>query len=270
MTVSALKSWDQLTIKDNYIFQLVMRRKHLCKQLIEKILQIQIADIIYPDYEKSIVADPLKKSIRLDVYVQDNVGCVYDIEMQCTNPGEEELGTRARYYQSVIDSELLEKGESYKKLNTSYVIFICTFDPFGCGHAIYTFHSTCKQTKDTLELKDREYKLFLNSKNWDTAEDPDLMAFLSYVDGKAARGQFTEEVAETVRELQKSSIERRKYMRFAQELKEKEIAGYEKGVQDCQQKSAYRLLNLGISPETVAAGTGLSLEEVQALAKENK
>ena len=270
MELTSLKSWEQLTIKDNYIFQLVMRRKHLCKQLIEKILQIKISDITYPDYEKVIVADPLKKSIRLDVYVQDAEGCVYDIEMQCANPGEEELGTRARYYQSVIDSELLEKGESYKKLNTSYVIFICTFDPFGRGQAMYTFRSTCKETKDTLELKDKEYKLFLNSRNWDTAEDPDLAAFLSYVDGRAAQGRFAGEIAETVRELQKSFTERRKYMRFAQELKEKEIAGYEKGVQDCQQKSAYKLLKLGVDPETVAQGTGLPLEEVQALAKENK
>ncbi len=113
MAQNSLKTWEQLTISDNYLFQLVMRRKHLCKQLIEKILQIQIKDIAYPDYEKALIGDPLKKSIRLDVYVKDSEGRVFDIEMQCTNPGEEELGTRARYYQSVMDNELLEKGESY-------------------------------------------------------------------------------------------------------------------------------------------------------------
>jgi len=119
MAQDVLKPWEQLTITDNYLFQLVMRRKHLCKQLIEKILQIKIRDIAYPEYEKTMIADLLKKSIRLDVYVEDNAGRVYDIEMQCTNHGEEELGTRARYYQSVIDNELLDKGASYRELNLS-------------------------------------------------------------------------------------------------------------------------------------------------------
>ena len=110
MAQTALKPWEQLTITDNYLFQLVMRRKHLCKQLIEKILQIRIKDIAYPDTEKTIFSDPLMKSIRLDVYVEDDEGRMYDIEMQCTNPGEGELGTRARYYQAVIDSEFTGKG----------------------------------------------------------------------------------------------------------------------------------------------------------------
>lgn len=40
----------------------------------------------------------------------------------------EELPKRSRYYQDIIDLNLIEKGEAYDILNTSYIIFICTFD----------------------------------------------------------------------------------------------------------------------------------------------
>ena len=261
MAQNALKPWEQLTITDNYLFQLVMHRKHLCKQLIKKILQIKIRDIAYPDYEKTLLADPLKKSIRLDVYVEDVEGRVYDIEMQCTNPGEEELGTRARYYQSIIDSELLEKGASYKELNTSYVILICTFDPFNRGRALYKFRNTCEDEGDAIELKNREYKLFLNSKGYSEAKEPDLADFLQYIDGKSAEREFAREVADAVRELQRSPTERRDYMLLSQILKEEQKASFEQGVRH----TALAMLKNGISIDMIQQCTGLSKEELNVL-----
>ena len=75
------------------------------------------------------------KSVRLDVYVWDGKGTVYDIEMQVTSA--KELPKRTRYYQSMIDLQMIDKGQSYKKLNPSYVIFICRFDIFDTG-SIFT------------------------------------------------------------------------------------------------------------------------------------
>ena len=55
-----------------------------------------------------------------DVYVKDDKETVYNIEMQTTSAGE--LPKRSRYYQGMIDLQLLDKNESYKKLNKSYII----------------------------------------------------------------------------------------------------------------------------------------------------
>lgn len=37
------------------------------------------------------------------------------------------------YCQGMIDLNILEKGEDYRNLKKSYVIFICTFDQYGKG-----------------------------------------------------------------------------------------------------------------------------------------
>ncbi|WP_303059109.1 PD-(D/E)XK nuclease family transposase [Veillonella magna] len=92
------EKWRNLTITDNFLFEKVMRNKRICKRLIEKILGMTIADISFPESEKVIDMRRDSKGVRLDVYVTDMDGNIYDIEMQCTNEGPEALGGRTRYY----------------------------------------------------------------------------------------------------------------------------------------------------------------------------
>ena len=80
---------------------------------------------------------------RLDVYVEDEAGTVYDVEIQ--TEAKKGLPKRTRYYQGVIDLHILEKGEDYTALRKSFVIFICTYDPFGKDRYIYTFENRCRE-----------------------------------------------------------------------------------------------------------------------------
>ena len=79
--------------------------------MLEQILNIKIRDIEYLDYEETIQIAPGSKSIRLDIYVEDDKNTVFNLEMQTTN--YEELPKRSRYYQDIIDLKLIEKGQSY-------------------------------------------------------------------------------------------------------------------------------------------------------------
>ena len=45
----------------------------------------------------------------------------------------------------MIDLNILEKGEDYRGLKKSFVIFVCTFDLFGQGRHVYTFENRCVQ-----------------------------------------------------------------------------------------------------------------------------
>ena len=197
---SIQERWLSLTPSDDFVFSKMMRNKAICKGLVETLLGFDIDRIEYPEEQKSIDIAMDAKSVRLDVYVKDDKDTVYNIEMQ-TSP-QSYLPKRSRYYQGMIDLNLIEKGELYDKLNTSYVIFICTFDPFDRGRPMYTFRNLCIEDK-TLELGDRSTKIFLNSKGQSESLDPDIAAFLRYVDGKAAEGTFTKEVNQEVIRVKK-------------------------------------------------------------------
>ena len=62
-----IKPWEELTIRDAYMFKLVMKRKHICKKMLQSTLRIRIEKIRYLDTEKSITAPYRSKGIRLDV-----------------------------------------------------------------------------------------------------------------------------------------------------------------------------------------------------------
>lgn len=120
-------NWDELGISNDFLFGKVMRNPELCKELLQRILpELEIDHVEYPELQKEIKPDVDARSVRLDVYVNDGKGTVYDIEMQAVT--SRELPKRSRYYQCMIDLQLLDKGQSYKRLNNSFVIFICLSD----------------------------------------------------------------------------------------------------------------------------------------------
>jgi len=136
--------WEELDISNDFLFGKVMQNPELCKELLQRILpDLEIERIEYPELQKSINVDMDARSVRLDVYVKDDKEVVYDIEMQVSNT--KELPKRSRYYQSMIDLQLIDKGRFYDDLNRSYVIFICPFDLYGKGRHIYTFENICKE-----------------------------------------------------------------------------------------------------------------------------
>ena len=138
-----IKPWEDLTIQDDYMFKLIMGVKRICLNLLQGILRVEIKDIHYLETEKSMDARYQGKGVRMDVYVRDDANTVYNIEMQVRMLEGESLFKRTRYYQSMIDADLLAAGADYDDLNKTVIIFICPFDPFGKGRHIYTFRNLC-------------------------------------------------------------------------------------------------------------------------------
>ncbi|MDO4988141.1 MAG: PD-(D/E)XK nuclease family transposase [Synergistes sp.] len=92
------KEWKKATITDNFMFRLVMESEELCKTLIERVLNIKIGELQYVEPEKSFELKLDGKGTRLDLYVTDEDGTAYDVEMQTNNSSTEHLGKRTRYY----------------------------------------------------------------------------------------------------------------------------------------------------------------------------
>ena len=135
-----------------------MQDLELCKRLLEIILDVEIEHIAYPEGEKTIEVKNEAKGIRLDIYVKDEEATVYSVEMQAAH--KTNLPQRSRYYQNLIDVNLLSRGEDYRKLNRSFVIFICMEDIFHKGRHIYTFENRCREDTE-LVLGDRTVKILL-------------------------------------------------------------------------------------------------------------
>ena len=154
------KTIEELNLDDDFLFAKVMSDKEICKQVIEKILGIKIKYIEMPTQQKVIDILLDSKAVRLDIYVNDENGTIYNVEMQKAKRGN--LAKRSRYYQGSIDLDMISKGEDYKQLKKSFVIFICTFDPFDKGRHLYTFENRCNEDTSLL-LGDETKKVFLNT-----------------------------------------------------------------------------------------------------------
>ena len=165
-----------LEFKDAPMFGRVMRNEELCKQVLEVILNIEIDHIEYLNTEQEISAYNDARGVRLDVYLKAS-DKVFDIEMQTTDTP---YGKRMRYYQSAIDSSLLNKGEDYTKLVESYIIFISTQDPFGKDIPLYTIERRCMET-DIVDNFDDSHWLILNTTAWDKDTDKARSELLQYI-----------------------------------------------------------------------------------------
>ena len=270
------KEWEELTLQDNFLFQKVMQNPRICKHLIEKILNITIEKITYPESEKTIDIRLDSKSVRLDVYVQDDTGRVFDIEMQVSAGKDGELAKRSRYYQGMIDMEVLEKGGLYEDLNPTYIIFICTFDLFGKGLPKYTFCNQCEED-GTIALGDETTKVFLNSKGRTEGIDPDIAAFLQYIDGKDAEGVFMKDVDAEVQRVKRHDETRREYMTLKQEFERiarvNRAEGWEEGkaegVEQNRLATALAMLGDGLPVDVITKYTTFSAEYLAKLAKEH-
>lgn len=220
------KRYNELDITDSFMFVKVMEDDELCKGLLEKVLNVKIRKIKYLNYEETIQITPNAKGIRLDVYVEDDRDTVFNLEMQTTNYPD--LPKRSRYYQNVIDVNILEKGESYDILNTSYVVFICTFDYFGKNRCVYEFENLCVDDTD-IKFGDGTHKIFLNTKGDKSCINEELRALLNYFDGKEPSSEFTVALDQKVIEARENRVWRREYMSFNVEMQQQYKNGIEQG-----------------------------------------
>ena len=130
----------------------------------------------------------------------------------------------------MIDLQMIDKGQTYKQLNRSYVIFICPFDIFSEGRHIYTFENFCKEDKN-IRLDDGTVKVFLNSESGMDDVSRELKAFLDYVAGRKSEDSFVMRLEEAVREAKKNREWRHEYMTLLMRDQENIEKGFEQGIE---------------------------------------
>ncbi len=260
-----IAKWNKLTLRNNFMFRLVMEKQELCKKLIECILGIKIKSISYMEHEKSFEANLKSKGIRLDLFVIDEDGVAYDIEMQMDNSYKEFLGRRTRYYISTMDNNALKKGERYSQLRKSYVIFICTFDPFGRGLAKYTFNAICNEDH-SLVLDDGVTRVFINTEGDRHRISKELASLIGYISTGEVTDDYTKDLDEEVRALRNDDGRERDYMTYMQTIMEHEDMAYNRGISQANKAMAIKMLKANKPYEEISEFTELTMSEIDELA----
>lgn len=212
------KPYKDLTFTDDYMFCRVLENDpELCRQLLEVVLDkdIRKVELVSPQYTISVTSDI--KSVRFDVYLNDDEGSVFDLEMQALR--KPEMPKRSRYYQSVSDVDHLSAGMDYGMLPDTYVVFICTFDPFKRGLPRYDFRNVCIDDPG-IELEDGAYKVFLNARYKNTDMTAELKALLDYLCGKEPSSELTRYISDSVLRAKNNRRWERDYMLFEEKLRE--------------------------------------------------
>ena len=225
--------FEDLQISNDFMFKEVMKsNKGLCKRLVGSIMQQDIEDIVYIDTEKTLQPYYDSRGIRLDVILADDNHTRYNLEMQARNviskAGVALLPKRTRYYQSVIDMDMLKQGENFDQLNPLVLIFICTFDFYKEGRYVYTFKSRCLENLE-LELANDVTVKLVNAKGKQGQVNDLLKNFLEYVMTNKPVDDFTKDVERQVWAVKNDKKAREEYMVLQAKIREHEIIAFEAG-----------------------------------------
>ena len=173
------RTFQELTIKDPFMFAATMSDEEQCRTLLSIILEMEILHVSVIT-EKTLVYHPEYRGVRLDVFaIEDGTKRRFNIEMQVKD--NKNLPKRSRYYHTQLDTDALLTGIDYNELPDTYVIFICDYDPVGSRLYRYTLSTCCKENGKT--IPNGNHTIWLSTKGQNDSDEPkELVNFLKYVE----------------------------------------------------------------------------------------
>ena len=248
--------------------------------------KITAVEIKGTDLEKQFIDD---KYSRLDVKAITSNSEIINIEIQLKN--EYNMIKRSLYYLSKMYEEQLGEGEDYSKLNRTVCINILNFkylktEKFHTGYRLKELE-TNEELTDVIEMHFIEIPKLPEESD----EKDILMAWTEFLrDPESEKVRSIEMSIEEIREakdelirLSNDESQRELYEMRSKILKDKVSAlneaerkgiekgrkeGIEKGIKQRNIEIAKNLLDV-LDDETISLKTGLTIEKIQQLRKEN-
>ena len=182
------KRYEELNFTDDFMFcKILQNDPDLCRELTELILSRKIGRIVSIDRST-----------------------VYDIEMQTTVA--EDLPKRMRYYQGMIDLNMIERGAKYEELKNSFIIFICLNNPYPeSGLHKYSIRSVCEEDS-AIDYDDGIFKVILSAQGDKGDVSEEMSKFLLYLTDQRTESDFTKRLNERVLAARSHEEWRREYM----------------------------------------------------------
>ena len=198
------------------------------------------------------VENLLNRSVRLDILATDSTGAKLNVEVQRSDKGAGRK--RARYNSSMMDANLLKKGEDFDKLPETWVIFITENDVMGKGLPLYPIERCFLGTGERFE--DGSHILYVNGAYRGDTPIGKLMHDFSCTD---AADMYYGTLADRVRFFKKSKEGIEIMCRAMEDMRNQTL-------REGMINVAKKMLEDGtITLEKIAEFVGLSVDEVRKL-----
>lgn len=263
----------KIPVSNHYAFSSVFTHDlEVTREFISALIGKPISKVVIADREKVMEEVFAGKGIRFDVYLKDAEGESFDLELQISD--ERNIEKRVRYYQSILTADALSKGERYRDLKDSYVIFICVGnDPIGLGKTVYEIENTIVSASNRL-FKDGMHSYIFNfSPVREASNDQVIEEMANYFYNDDVTGRLSERIDEIVRELNENVTWREKVMTWEQEkealaeiyFEKGKTRGINEGLAQGKTEIALAMLRKGFDVSVVKELTGLDEGDIRKL-----
>ena len=179
----------------------------------------------------------------------------------------------------MLDSYMTKRGVEYLELKKSYVIFICTFDPYLEGDTLYELEWTVKG-KPHLNGRDEQYRIFLNTKGSNNGISEELEELFRYInEGSSAVGSVENKdslaglldgYVVNINEDNEWKGERMKYEcdmadSYYKGKKEGEVRGEARGETKATSRIVKSMYSDGLSAEKISQYASIPVEQVHSI-----
>ena len=260
ITAKDLERIKRFRLIDDEFMSVCFKDNIECTELLVRIIldrkDIRVKEVHVQHHLKNLQG----RSVTLDIYAVDADNRRYNIEIQKADAGAG--AKRARYHSSMIDTNLLKKGNDTEKLPETFVIFITEHDVLKQGLPIYHIDRIIKESGDS--FGDDSHIIYVNG----SIKGEDAL-------GKLMEDFFCEEpdrmnykiLADRTRQFKEDMKGVRNMGSVVDEIREE---GRVEGKLETSRQTAIKMLRLGkLSLDDIAECTELSLSEIMKLAREN-
>ena len=236
-----LKTLEELDMMDAFLFgkatASVENAITISKVIIKRATGFDVQNIIV-ETEKQIPGITLnKRGVRFDVYLTEedrkagkDIFRLFDIEPN--KYYEPDLPRRSRFYQSLIDSQLLPANTPFRNLPDIFMIWILPYDPFGDDRMIYTVKNMVAENNQIV-YNDGSTKIFLYTKGTKggSKELKDLLTYFENTTLSNAVDSDLQEIQKIVDSVKADFKERERYMTYEEILYYEKRDSHEAGIQ---------------------------------------
>ena len=131
--------WDSLCLADDAAFSIALGGNTECASFIVRTI-LDRRDITVSSVHTQRSQRKMDSHCSIfDMLAYDDEGNLYDVEMQRSSASGDEIGARASYYEAMLGTRALRKGEKYSELRERIVIFILEEDAIGEDRDVYEY-----------------------------------------------------------------------------------------------------------------------------------